>query len=295
MKKYIMILATLLVAAHADSEITYNEDSKKHDISLHKTIETENINPTFQRLNGIFENKNFGDLSASYFAIFSLSDSQILGINGMNINYEYLHNFAKMQMKIHGNTALGFVSSSLSSQSNSRKPLFLSALVGKEISIPLNFTPLSFFIIGTDIGFSKLDRLSLYLYVQYIGVDFPYKSYVFRPFLKAQIYTANADALTTRGASIALGLRASAFFKNGSAFIETSIQRNIPQNNHVTIVLPTLQSSTLQGISTAIDVKAGAEIVNAKWMKMRGDAGVLYTWDYYNINTYIKLSALLTL
>ncbi|STQ86024.1 hypothetical protein LS73_002445 [Helicobacter muridarum] len=271
-------------------------DNNEPDWSRDNEIKISANNPTFENNNKSTNGLDLGNINIGYLAMFSFSNFELLNINGINLGYEYLHSFDILQLRAYAKSNFGYTSSSVSGLQNNIKSSIVSGIIGTEISLPIKSKQTSYFIIGLNSGYSSLHPTSNYLSQQYLGVDFPYKWVVFRPFLKSSFYIASTEkAGSIIGIYIDLGLRTFATFKRGNAYIDIAIRRDIKRgSSNETIVLADLQSLSMQGVATSIDVRGSAQVISAKYIKMQGDVGVTYNWNYYNIGIYAILNFLIS-
>ncbi len=264
-----------------EKEIAKETTQQKDSIQTH----------TFKEDNYKNHNPLFGDtrqsVSINYTSTLGLSDMQTLLFNGITTHYHYPLTWKKWQLQAFGNMALG--NTLLTTQVAQNNAFFYGINAGLQGSIPLSMQDvIAHAIFGIDMGFAILTQQAANTPLHsYMGVDFLYERYVFRPFigLSAIIPFSSTHYLSVAGIT-EIGIKT--FYRGDSVFTfaKLAISYLFSKNNaNIFILLPQATPLYMGANALAFNFHGGVQYFTTQYLRFHAQVMVTYTSSYYALST----------
>ncbi len=277
---------------YANTIIKYDEikedSNHKSNNGEENTIKHSFLEKTWEKINPLFISKKY--VGIRYISTLGLSQNQTLMLNGTSIYYNQPYKWNDIYSILC--TQINISNALITTQTMQNTSLFYGFNSSFDSSLPLPMqVVVSHFVFGVSLGFGILPKqISNSTLNSYIGIDFLYKQFVFRPFfgiygfIPFGIDNTNMAFLTT------IGLKT--FYNADKILIFTNISLlNITQSNknNIFAIMSNSMPFLLNTSPLRFDFSLGIKYFAFEYIGFNADIKATYLLNQYNVNTSINL------
>lgn len=269
------------------------ENSAETSSDLEKDSKTYTFREDIYKThNPLFSNTK-QQLCLHYATMLGLSNTQTLIFNGVKLDYQYPFSYSKMQFQAFGSMTLGNVLATTQAMQNSI--FFYGINAGFNASTPLHMQGVvAHAVFGMEMGAGFMESLTNNMLVRgYLGMDFLYQRYVFRPFMDVSWLLPSSNLYDVYSVGVgSIGLKT--FYRGDSmlAFASLAVSAALSKNNaSIFTLLPQETLFYLGANAFQLDFRGGIRYATTEHLIVHALVVVAYTANYYALSAGGQIGA----